>query len=145
MDKRYRLAKAMEDMIVRMKEIDDRCADMTKDLAARDVQLISFIGERQAVIMRDIATFLNIPVSTATGKVDKLVNNKFLKRGHAEYDRRIVRIELDKKGKDLFNTFEDMRGDLVDRIINMLGEEESDQLTYLLEKISTGMYELIEA
>jgi DNA-binding MarR family transcriptional regulator len=48
--------------------------------------------------MGDIASNFDIPFSTATVLVDKLVKLRMLKREHSLDDRRVVLIDIDKKG-----------------------------------------------
>lgn len=131
-----RLTDAMECLIMTLKEVDGRCVELTQDIDEQDLHLVSFIGERGSVIMRDIAEFLNIPFSTATGIVDKLVSKAYLKRVHSETDRRTVLVELDRCGKAAFKTFAEMKEELGERMLQLVTPEEKEQFISIMEKIT---------
>jgi len=54
--------------------------------------------------MSEIAAMLEAPMSTLTNIVDKLVEKKFLSRGHSSEDRRVINVFLDAKGKTAYKT-----------------------------------------
>lgn len=144
-DKASQLASALEHMIVTFKEVDDRCASLTEDLTTRELNLVSFVGGQSKVIMREIADFLNIPLSTATGIVDKLVTKKYLTRKHSEKDRRIVQIELTERGICAHELLTSLRVDMASRIMSLLSSDETKDLIVLLDKITIGLNQTVEA
>lgn len=139
------LSDAMEDMITRMKEVDDRCAELQENISVRELHLISFVGKNEKVIMSEIAEFIDVPMSTATGIVDKLVQKSYLKRSHSEFDRRTVQIELDAEGLSAYHQLTDMKQSMACHILNMLTESETNTLVKILDKITIGMQELAAA
>ena len=131
-----RLTGAMEALIMKLHEVDGRCVELTKDIDKQDLHLISFIGDKNSVIMRDIAEFLDIPFSTATGIVDKLVSKKYLVRVHSEEDRRTVLVKLDKCGLHACNIFTEMKEELGQRMLELVTPEEKEQFISIMEKIT---------
>jgi MarR family transcriptional regulator, organic hydroperoxide resistance regulator len=57
-----------------------------------------FIDRQGEATMSKFADFLNAPLSTATGIVDRLVKSGYLSRERAETDRRIIVLRLTESG-----------------------------------------------
>ena len=143
-EKARELAGAMQEMMVAMKEVDATCAHLLEHIAVRELNLVSFIGDRGQATMSSIAEFLHIPLSTATSVVDKMVENQILKRAASPTDRRKVLILLDREGQVAFDLFLKMRVEMSDRMMAMLSEGEVDQFIKLINKINTGMNQLVQ-
>jgi DNA-binding MarR family transcriptional regulator len=71
------------------------------ELSQQEFRLVAAIGHKGSAIMSDLAGILNVPLSTATHTVDKLVAKELVERGRADRDRRIVLVELSEKGRRL--------------------------------------------
>lgn len=139
------LSDAMEDMISRMKAVDDRCVEIHKNISVRELHLICFVGKNEKVIMSDISEYMDVPMSTATGIVDKLVQKNYLKRSHSEFDRRTVQIELNSDGITACHQLMDMKHSMSGLILDMLTDEETNVLIKIIDKISAGMQEVAAA
>ncbi len=132
-----RLSDAFEKMIVSMQEVDNFCVHLTKDISKQDLSLLSYVGGHGDVIMRDIVNFLDVPYSTATGIVDKLVQNKYLKRFNSEKDRRTVLVGLTTgKGQKTYDFFMTKKMEMSSRIMSILNDHEQEMLLNLMEKIA---------
>lgn len=126
----------------RVQETDMSCCELvtTNDITKTDLTLIGFIGKEGEVIMREVADFLKVPYSTATGIVDKLVNSKILKRVNSEKDRRTVKVCLTpKKGKDIFDKFLSFRNQLGEIILSELDEKDFEDIDRLMKKMSNQL------
>lgn len=95
-------------------------------------------GKSQNVTMGNLALGLSVPVSTATGIVDRLVKKGLLQRGRNEEDRRIVTVLITDNGKALLVEFKDYFYGFVDRIRNLLSEEEFETGLQLVRKVILG-------
>jgi len=126
-------------LIVKMQEVDDSCVQITKNITKQDLWLIGFMNEQKSVIMREVAEFLSVPLSTATWIVDKLVKKRYLKRFNSPEDRRVVKVELTKKGKDTAEFFEQKKQEMAELILNGLSKEQGAQLVDLIELVSQNM------
>lgn len=102
LDKIERFIDGMQGMMLKMQEIDNRCMESAKDITKREFVLVILIGRNGEMIMREIADYLQIPMSTATGIVDKLVEKDYLQRNYSAEDRRIVKVDLSKAGKEVY-------------------------------------------
>lgn len=127
-------------LMLKMEEVDDWCVQATKDITKQELALIGYVGEHTNVIMRDIASFLDAPFSTATGIVEKLVQKGYLKRFYSEDDRRVVLVCLSKKkGLSTFKLMAQKKREMSESVMNTLNEEEQQQLLALLDKIANNI------
>lgn len=134
-----RLSNAMPLLIIMMQEIDDTCVQLMEDVSKKELAIVTFIGDQKQVIMKHIANYAQIPVSTTTGIIDKLVKKRYLKRVFSETNRRSIFIELDKEGKTAYILINKMRQEMSHRIIDDLSEKESEIFISLLEKITGNL------
>ena len=129
-------SETFERMIVKMKEVDDWCVEVMNDISHQELSLVGFIGDHGDSIMRDIANYMDVPFSTATGIVEKLVQKGYLKRYHSEDDRRIVLVSLEKKGKDTHELFSSKKREMSTQVMSALTPDEQKSLISLFEKIA---------
>ena len=122
-----------------MQEVDNTCVELTKDISKRDFSIIVFIGKTGEVIMRDISEFLNVPMSTTTGIIDKLVEKGYLTRLHSEKDRRIIKVKLSKFGKDSFELLESTLYNMGETMLSGLNSDEQTSFINLLEKVTANL------
>ncbi len=134
-----RFTTALEMMFLQMQEVDNTCMEVTKDISKREFSLIVFVGKQQQVIMRDIADFLAVPMSTTTGIVDKMVEKGYIARYHSDQDRRIIKVELSKFGKETFELMERTMFRMGDAMLGDLSDKEQNLLVSLLEKVTFNL------
>lgn len=129
----------LEALMMKMQEADNTCIELSKDISKRDFTVLIYVGKSNDVIMRDIATFLGIPVSTTTGVIDKLVEKGYLKRYHSKEDRRTIKIGLSKFGQDSFNLLQSTLHHMGGAMLAGLSEKEQAELIFLLEKVAANL------
>jgi len=133
-----KLKNAFEQMFARMQQLSADCMGVSSgELSKKDLMVIDFVGKQQSCIMRDIAEFLNAPVSTLTSMIDKLVRKRQLFRERSDEDRRIVKVMLGEKGEITYNEFEASKLIMSQTMLTALSEQEQDEFIRLMEKIST--------
>lgn len=91
------------------------------------------------IIMSQIADYINIPMSTATGLIERLVKKGYIERLRSESDRRIVTIRLTESGKKLTNDLKDTMKGYIQLIFDSLTDEEKDLLFGIFTKV-TGIF-----
>ncbi|MFH1230636.1 MAG: MarR family transcriptional regulator [Planctomycetota bacterium] len=74
-----------------------------KDVTFAQLKVLRFLSLKDSAPMTDIARALAVTLPTATGLIDHLVENDYLKRRHQSSDRRSVHAELSVKGHKLLN------------------------------------------
>lgn len=122
-----------------IKSESERCCRICGDLNEKELFIIAFIGEKRSVKMSDIADYLQAPLSTLTTIVDKLVTNKFLLRYNSNDDRRVVKVELDRKGKASYKEFKNRKEIMAKKVLGRLSEAEQETLIANLAQLVTSM------
>ncbi len=122
-----------------IKSESESCCKVCGDLNEKELFIIAFIGEKRSVKMSDIADYIQAPLSTLTTIVDKLVTNKFLLRYNSNDDRRVVKVELDRKGKASYKEFKNRREIMANKVLGHLSEAEQETLIANLTQLVTSI------
>ena len=85
--------------------------------------------------MGELSVELGLPLSTATRIVDGLVNANFLERIHDAHDRRVVRVQMSKNGREMYQTAMDFNKQRICHILSRFTPEEQTQLLRLMNKL----------
>lgn len=88
------------------------------------------------IIMSQIADFISIPMSTATGMVERLVKKGYIERVRNDSDRRIVTIRLTDAGKKLTGDIKSVVMNMVKVVMDDLTEQEQALLYKLFFKVT---------
>ncbi|MFZ5645182.1 MAG: MarR family winged helix-turn-helix transcriptional regulator [Bacillota bacterium] len=101
--------------------------------------LALMLAERHKnITMTALAQGMGVPLSTATGIIDRMVRKKLLQRERSEEDRRIVTVSLAERGRSLVEDFRKYLFELYDRVRGFLTEEEFETSLNLIRKIIAG-------
>ncbi len=130
---------SFEKLLLKLQEVDSSCVEMSKDISKQGLSIVGFVGAHGNVIMRDIANHFDIPFSTATGIIDRLVDLDYLNRFNSSEDRRIVLVELTDKGKSLYDLFEIKKEELGNLVLSQLDASERKAFIELLNKVKYGV------
>ena len=122
-----------------IKSESEHCCKICGDLNEKELFIIAFVGENGSVKMSAIADYLQAPLSTLTTIVDKLVANKFLIRYNSNDDRRVVKVELDRKGKASYKEFKNRKDIVAKKVLGHLSETEQGTLIANLARLVTSM------
>jgi len=131
--------ESFEMLLLKIQEVDSSCVEMSKDISKQGLSIVGFVGSHNRVIMRDIATYFDIPFSTATGIIDRMVELDYLIRFNSSEDRRIVLLELTKKGKCLYELFETKKKELGNMVLSQLNANDRKTFINLLSKVKNGI------
>ena len=130
---------AMFNLSNAIKSESELCCKMCGGLNEKELFIIAFIGEKRSVKMSAIADYLQAPLSTLTTIVDKLVTNKFLLRYNSNDDRRVVKVELDQKGKTSYKEFKNRREIMANKVLGHLSAAEQATLIANIAQLVTSM------
>ncbi|MFC1845830.1 MarR family winged helix-turn-helix transcriptional regulator [Chloroflexota bacterium] len=97
---------------------------------------------QDSMTMGELSSALSVPMSTATRMVDWLVNGGYVQRLSDTDDRRVVRVALTDKGKQLHQTIESYTGDRVMQVVSCLTAEEQTTLFALIHKVVSELKEI---
>ncbi len=122
-----------------MKNNSDSCCEVCGNLNEKELFIMVFVGNRGEVKMRDISDHLNLPLSTLTSIVDKLIDKKFLDRYHSSEDRRMILVRLGEAGKESFDRFNREKAKLSQKILSSFEENEQGDVIAIFEKVATAI------
>jgi DNA-binding MarR family transcriptional regulator len=107
-----------------------------KDLSVTEIHTIEAIGMYDPRSMSEVAADLGITVGTLTTAINRLINKGYVDRKRIEEDRRVVQIQLTKKGKLAYRIHEKFHVDMVKQTMDDLSENEEEVLITSLEKLN---------
>jgi DNA-binding MarR family transcriptional regulator len=134
-----RFMSAIMNLSNAMKSESEHCCKICGDLNEKELIIIAFIGENRSVKMSAIADNIQAPLSTLTTIVDKLVSNKFLLRYNSNDDRRVVKVELDRKGKASYKEFKNRKEIMAKKVLGNLSETEQETLIANLTQLTASI------
>jgi DNA-binding MarR family transcriptional regulator len=112
----------------------------TKCLSIVQLDVLLIIAMQQPCTMGQVAKKVpSLSLSSITVIVDKLVKTNFVKRIRCEEDRRVVRVELTREGKELYEAHREMINSISVRLLNQLTEDEQEGLLVAYRKIISNM------
>jgi DNA-binding MarR family transcriptional regulator len=94
-----------------------------------------FLDKRKEITMTELVEYINSPMSTATGIVDRLVKNGYVSRERSETDRRIVILRPTEEGSQLIKKLKDIISEYISMVVEDLTEEEKQFMTGIAFKI----------
>lgn len=107
-----------------------------KDLSVAEMHTLEGIGLYNTRTMSETAATLGITTGTLTVAIDRLVRKGYVERRRDPADRRVVRIDLTKKGKLALRMHNKFHTLLVDRLTGGLEEKQRQILLDTLLGIS---------
>ncbi|MDB5081036.1 MAG: yfiV [Chloroflexi bacterium] len=94
------------------------------DMTMPQFKILFLLQSRGRLRMSEIAHALGKNISTATGIVDRLVEQNIIQREEDPEDRRAVLTRLTSHGQELYETFSRSRQQNIQRILDRLTTEE---------------------
>ncbi|MDD6796462.1 MAG: MarR family transcriptional regulator [Clostridiaceae bacterium] len=112
------------------------------DLSLTEVHTLEAIGLYDSKTMSEVASKLEITVGTLTTAINKLIKKGYVERKRIEEDRRVVMVQLTKKGKLVYRVHEKFHSDMIKSTIDCMSEEEEKVLISSLEKLNIYFKEM---
>ncbi len=100
------------------------------------MMMIDAKGSRK---MSELAELLSLNFGTATGIVDRLVRDGYLKRQRDEKDRRVVRVYLTDKGKSVIVKVQEKRRERLVSLLEKINDEDFEDLFAICQRISPAI------
>ena len=114
------------------------------ELSHQETKMIGVIGAKGPAIMRDVAQALNLPLSTATNTIDKLVGKARVERTRVDEDRRIVQVTLSEKGWQLYQEFLECQMGIARDMLEALSPGEREIFLELMAKMTVPQGSAVE-
>jgi MarR family transcriptional regulator, organic hydroperoxide resistance regulator len=100
-----------------------------------EIFALFIIDKRKEITMTELAEYIHSPMSTATGIIDRLVKNGYIKRERSEADRRIVVLHLGDKGNKVVSELKELISGYISIFADELTSEEKQLLTKIMFKV----------
>ena len=135
----------MMENITRLVEAFDRISSVFGSLGTFDDDLslskpeilaLESIAKHHELIMSHLAKNLHIGFSQATKIIDHLAEKKLVSRERNQEDRRIVRVELTGRGKEVVAVYQKEKKDVFGKILKVISIREQESFVLILEKIA---------
>jgi DNA-binding MarR family transcriptional regulator len=129
------LTEYLQQLINRFQVLKIDTAPPEYEFNFRELHVIQFLGFSGANIMREIADNLGMAVSTTTGIVDRLVDKDLVMRERPEEDRRIVKVELTDKGREVYQWDFEQHVQTVRELLASLDEHDQKLFVTIMKKV----------
>jgi DNA-binding MarR family transcriptional regulator len=106
------------------------------DLSVTEIHTIEAIGVDRNRSMSEVASALNITVGTLTTAINRLISKGYVERKRIEEDRRVVKIDLTKKGQFAYRLHERFHHEMIKNMMSDFSEAEDHAMIQALEKLS---------
>ncbi len=120
-------------------EIHQNLNDAYTGISKQELNIISYVGRSESMIMREIAERMGLAVSSITPIVDKLVEKKLVNRERNDKDRRIVTVLLTDKGRKIYQMEVDSFLRLSASMLQALNEKEQEQFIAYFRKVAQSL------
>lgn len=107
------------------------------DYSKNEIMAILFLYRYKTANMTEISEFINSPLNTTTGVINRLEKKEMVERIRSLEDRRIVQIELTDKALQFINEEKVVAEKFIKRLYSMLTEEEKNAAFSIISKITT--------
>lgn len=97
---------------------------------------IGFCEEHQHVKLTDVSKKLRVTLPAVTHKVNMLVENGYIERKASSDDKRVTIVKLTQTGQSLVEKTKDTYYTHVFKLMEVLGQEETDRFMQTLQKIA---------
>ncbi|RKY33069.1 MAG: hypothetical protein DRP74_00760 [Candidatus Omnitrophota bacterium] len=97
--------------------------------------ILNFLSKKGESKMKNLAVLLNVTTAAMTGIVDKLFKSGYVKRVYDPKDRRVIKISLTNKGRDLTNKINQQRKTMIIKIFSQLSRQEREDYLKILMRI----------
>lgn len=118
------LEKTLRDICFKIK-IEGRKVLKRFDISSAQfdlLQLLYFKGEKK---LSDISKKLGVTKSTTTGLIKRLLIQELIEKKQSDEDKRVYNVKISKKGSKIIEEVIDRRVDLIRKITNKMGKDES--------------------
>ena len=137
-DRRAAEFRALQEGIqARLQGLDlSALGDLTLALTIQEFRSLEFLASVETRKTKELAEYLGLAVNSVTDVVDALEKKGLARRQRDEADRRVVRIELTKAGRDAAQTITTSIRDIYRTFLGALTVEEQETLLALYRKIA---------
>ena len=108
---------------------------ITAQVTDAQYAVLDFIFKNQFCTMGQLSKGLEASLSTLTGVVERLVRGGYVVRERDEKDRRVVRVRLTPRGREVAEELKKIYADTLRRIYNALSPQDRESFIRIIKKI----------
>jgi len=132
------MAKVMP-MFIREVHVRHNALALGSRITISNMVILEFLKERGPCSMSEISGAMNLSMSAATAVVDKMISSGLVRRQRSDEDRRVVRVQLLKKGGDVAAKVQQLRRKVINDMCKTLTDEEKHEYLRLIKKVYKGL------
>jgi len=102
---------------------------------------LNIIAKKECPKMSDLSAELGVTLGNMTMMIDRLVKEGFVERKGDPLDRRVVRVCLQMKGRNLIKKANEHKMKSMTRIFSKMSESDRKTLLQIIEKLTTAIKE----
>lgn len=106
------------------------------DISMTEVHILEAIVKSDSNMMSAVAKYLMVTQGTLTVSAAKLEKKGYVKRIKDDEDRRVVRLMITDKAKNVLEVHNQFHDQMIDKIVNELDIEEEQELLRSLQRVS---------
>ena len=101
-----------------------------------DIEVLRFLDTHEIKKMKDLGDLFGLKFSTLTSTVDRLENNRLVKRKPSKDDRRVVFVSIAPRGRALLTELVKLYTNVSQDMTNTMTSAQIDVMTEVLGKFS---------
>ncbi|MDX2284359.1 MAG: MarR family transcriptional regulator [Bacteroidia bacterium] len=122
----------LTDVIQKHQEIVQKRFSVT----AVEIEILKLLDSEGEKKMKDIGEKVNVKLSNLTNIIDRMEEQKLVRRQSSKKDRRSIFVQISTKGKKLLNDYSEFLRELSTRMRQVIEEDQFTILVDGLEKIA---------
>ncbi len=131
--------------LVRTYELCDQACLAQNGVTASQGYTLLFLPEAGHLSMNDLSQAMGLASSTMTRYVDELVRKGLAHRRPDDEDRRVVRVELSDRGRELRCVLQSAMQDFFKQVLDEIQEKERPALLRALEQVTQAIVKVFKS
>ena len=129
----------LEQSLFQLSEVIQRHQELVQrrfKVSSIEVEILKLLDQEGDKKMKDIGERVRVKLSNLTNIVDRLENQKLVRRVNSKTDRRSIFVNITSKGKKLLGDYADFLRELSTRMQGVINDDQFGIVVDGLEKIS---------
>lgn len=106
------------------------------EISMTEVHILEAIVKSESNMMSAVAKYLMVTQGTLTVSVSKLEKKGYVERIKDDEDRRVVRLLITDKAKEVLEVHDEFHAQMINKVVNELDIEEEQELLRSLQRVS---------
>ena len=135
-DTRHTLNELLVDLFNHITLIEEKnLQDQGVSLSMTEVHILEAIDKSNSKMMSAVARRLMVTQGTLTVSIGKLVKKGYVERIRDEKDKRVVRLSLTDKAKDVLKVHNRFHDEMIDKLLDELEVDKQPELVQSLQNV----------